>query len=100
MTNKGGRTWASYQFRWRIVGGEHAGQIVTRDVPVPERLSPKTGFGEWVGCLLGRAVGAEAFDLASCVGKRYLVTVAEKINKTGQPTGWLHVTQCIRMPDA
>jgi hypothetical protein len=29
-----------------------------------------------------------------------MVTVGEKKNKQGQPTGWLHAEQCIRLPDA
>lgn len=100
MTGKGAREWASFQFRWRIVGGEFANQTVTRDVPVPKVFTPKTAYGEWVGFVLGRAVGAEDFDLTPFAGKKYLVTIGERLNKTGQPSGWLHVSQCIRMPDA
>jgi hypothetical protein len=100
MTGAKGRQWASVRFTWRVAKGEHAGQFVARETSVPTNgASTKTAFVAWCGYLLGRTLGPEGYDLSSCVGKRYLITVGEKRNKAGQPTGWHHVEQCLRLPD-
>jgi hypothetical protein len=62
MSGKKGRQWPCFRFRWKVIDGEWEGQVVERDAPVPEKLTPNTAYAQWVGYLLGRQVGAEQFD--------------------------------------
>ncbi len=93
MTGKGGRQWPAVKFTWKLDDDR------TTSRETPANYGAKSGYTATVGWLLGRtpAVG-ESYDLAACVGKRYLITVGPKLNKAGQPTGWTEVTACIPLP--
>lgn len=66
-----GLTW-----RWEIIGGPHAGHKVSRITTTTP--TTKNACGKILSGLIGRALTAgEQFDVASCVGKTYLLCVTE-----------------------
>jgi hypothetical protein len=63
-------------WRWEIVGGPHAGQRVGRITTA--QPTTKNVCGKILAGLIGKPLSAgEQFDLDGCVGKTYLLVVAE-----------------------
>lgn len=67
---------AGLKWTWEIVGGALAGQKASRTTGVSP--TPRNGAGKLVAGLVGRAIApGEDVNLDSCVGKNYLIVVAE-----------------------
>lgn len=96
-TNRKGRLWASTLFKWQITDGEHKGRMATRETPAKE--TAKANFVQWAGIVMGKPLSAQdAYDLMPFLGRQYLLTIANKTDKNGNPTTWTHVVNAMLMP--
>lgn len=93
MTGKSARQYACVRFRWEILEGDYAGKIATRETP-PNNTSLKSKFLQTVAMLI-RKSPEQGYDLQSCVGQTYTIGISNKLDKSGKPTTWLEVSQCL-----
>jgi hypothetical protein len=97
MTGKGGRQFATVQFKWRVSQGEHVGQYATRETPASKGI--KSAYIQVCGFVIGKPLGAnEDINLTPFVGRKYLLTVAQKVGKDGTPKNWTHVVNAMLIP--
>jgi hypothetical protein len=94
MTGKGGRQWACYRFSWRVIGGEHDSQTAYRETPCG--TTPVCDFAKVCAWITGKPIDGD-FDLYACVGKRYRISVSQKVNKAGVATNYFHVSSCVAL---
>jgi hypothetical protein len=96
MTGEGGRQWAKIVFRWEILEGEYKGKFASRETPV------STGAKSSYVAVCGQIVGGQQTagmqgDLSLFIGRKYMLTVAKKLDRNGAPTNWTHVSHAILM---
>lgn len=96
-TNRKGRMYASILFKWQITDGEFQGRTATRETPVAQ--TAKASYVQWVGFVMGKPLSAkDAYDLKPFLGRQYLLTIANKTDKAGNPTTWTHVQNAMLIP--
>jgi len=97
MTGEGGRKWAKIAFKWEIAEGDCKGKVAIRETPVSDK--PKSAFIEVVGLIEGKQLTAKSeFDLEKQIGKKYLLTISNKVKQDGTATNWTHVSNVMKMP--
>jgi hypothetical protein len=96
-TGRKGKEWPSILFKWEITEGEHKGRTATRETPVG--TTAKCGFAQVCGLVMGKPLAAkDAVNLNPFVGKNYLLQIANKTDKHGNPTAWTHVVNAMLTP--
>jgi hypothetical protein len=97
MTGEGGRKWAKIAFKWEIAEGEHKSKMAIRETP--ESSGVKSAFIAVCSLIEGKQLTASSqFDLTKHVGKKYLLTVSNKVKQDGTATNWTHVSNAMPMP--
>src|SRR5580704_11415765 len=83
-TGRKGRLWPSILFKWEITDGEHKGRTATRETSVG--TTAKCGFMQMCGLVMGKQLSAkDDYDLTPFVERHYLLTIANKPDKYGNP---------------
>lgn len=97
MTGEGRRKWAKIVFKWEITEGEHKSK--TAICETPESSGVKSAFIRVCSLIEGKQLTAKSeFDLTKHVGKKYLLTVSNKVKQDGTATNWTHVSNAMPMP--
>ena len=101
MTGEGGRKWAKIVFKWELTddttNGEHKGKVAIRETP--ESSGVKSAFITVCSLIENKQLTASSqFDLTKQVGKKYLLTVSNKVKQDGRATNWTHVSNAMLMP--
>ena len=65
-------------FKWKVIGGEHAGKIASR-TGKPQATTGNT-TGKLIAALLGGQFQPGTVSLESCVGKTYMIQVATGVD--------------------
>lgn len=92
MTGKGERKYDATRFSWEVLEGTEKGKIATCDTGTATGV--KSRFYMVLSWLMGGKAPnpGEPYDLSSCIGKKYLITVGNKPQKQ-----WVEVTHAILM---
>jgi hypothetical protein len=97
MSGEGGRKWAKIAFKWRIIDGEHSGKYAVRETP--QSTGVKSSYVQVSGLVMGKPLTPkDAIKLKPFVGRKYLLTISNKTDKSGNPTNWTHVVNAMLMP--
>lgn len=97
MTDKGKRDYESIRFVWEITEGDHIGKAVNTETTMATGI--KSRFYQVVCWLLGKNSGpGEAYDLTSCIGKKYLLTLGNKPGNKPGKSPWVEVVNAMMLP--
>lgn len=97
MSGEGGRKWAKIVFKWRITDGEHNGKYAVRETP--QSTGVKSSYVQVCGLVMGKPLTPkDGIKLKPFVGRKYLLSISNKTDKSGNPTNWTHVVNAMLMP--
>jgi hypothetical protein len=97
MTGEGGRQWAKIVFKWEILEGEYKDKFAIRETP--HSMGVKAAYVAVCGFVCGKQLTPkDEWDLVPFVGRKYLLTVSQKLKKDGTATNWNHVSNAMLVP--